>query len=274
MGDGLLDRARSTSFALLCIPAGLGLTLVAFALTQGWPVVPGSPIPGLPILHSGVSDGRIAAGASPGGESRLGSGPSVSPATRARPGGALVAGSNRHRRLGSKGSLVSPSVPAGTGGHHASQHRSPEAQTAQPPVSTPEASPTAPPTPVAAPAQSTGAAASHGNGSRTTSRTPEQSHGVVASKNAGKGSQGSGHVVHGNSGSAGANAHGNSSHESAPPSGSPSHGAESDAQTTPPVPAPPTPSGHSGSNQAEQVPTPAEEHGLGHGYGHEHERSR
>lgn len=45
-GTGLLERMRSTTFAILGIAAAMGLGLVAIASQQGLPVLPGLPIPG------------------------------------------------------------------------------------------------------------------------------------------------------------------------------------------------------------------------------------
>lgn len=47
-GTGLLERMRSTTFALLGITAAMGLGLVAVAFQQDWPLLPAAPIPGLP----------------------------------------------------------------------------------------------------------------------------------------------------------------------------------------------------------------------------------
>jgi hypothetical protein len=47
-GTGLLERMRSTTFALLGITAAMGLGLVAVASQQSWPLLPGAPIPGVP----------------------------------------------------------------------------------------------------------------------------------------------------------------------------------------------------------------------------------
>lgn len=57
LGDGLLERARSTSFAMLGLTAAVGLGLVALALNQSWPLLPGGPIPGAAVesaLHEAV----------------------------------------------------------------------------------------------------------------------------------------------------------------------------------------------------------------------------
>ncbi len=46
-GTGLLERMRSTTFALLGVTAAMGLGLVAVASQQDWPLLPAAPIPGL-----------------------------------------------------------------------------------------------------------------------------------------------------------------------------------------------------------------------------------
>jgi len=45
MGEGLLERARSTTLALLGGVAAIGLIAVGLALNQGWPLLPESPLP-------------------------------------------------------------------------------------------------------------------------------------------------------------------------------------------------------------------------------------
>ena len=61
LGDGLLERARSTLFALLGLTAAVGLGVVALALNQSWPVVPDSPIPSLGERHQAVDEATVAA---------------------------------------------------------------------------------------------------------------------------------------------------------------------------------------------------------------------
>lgn len=62
LGRGLLERARSTSLALLGVTTAVGLAIVALALNQGWPVVPGSSIPLIPPRHQAVGEATVAAG--------------------------------------------------------------------------------------------------------------------------------------------------------------------------------------------------------------------
>lgn len=45
LGVGLLERARSTTLALLGVTAAVGLGMVAVALNQSWPLIEGSPLP-------------------------------------------------------------------------------------------------------------------------------------------------------------------------------------------------------------------------------------
>jgi hypothetical protein len=59
LGDGLLERIRSTSLALLGLTAAIGLAMVALALNQGWPLVASSPIPGFGSRHQAVGDAAV-----------------------------------------------------------------------------------------------------------------------------------------------------------------------------------------------------------------------
>jgi len=63
-GDGLLERARSTSFALLGGIAAIGLAIVAFALQLGWPIGADRPLPSAPQKRQAVGAG-VAVGAAP-----------------------------------------------------------------------------------------------------------------------------------------------------------------------------------------------------------------
>jgi len=70
LGDGLLERARAMSLALLGATAAVGLAIVALALNQGWPLVDGSGIPVAPPLHQHVGDATVAARSQPPARSR------------------------------------------------------------------------------------------------------------------------------------------------------------------------------------------------------------
>ncbi len=63
LGDGLLDRARNTSLALLGLTAAVGLAMVAMALNQSWPLIAGAPIPSIGERHQAVGDATVAEGA-------------------------------------------------------------------------------------------------------------------------------------------------------------------------------------------------------------------
>lgn len=60
-GDGLPERLRSTSFALLGITAAAGLGLIGLVLHQGWPIAPNLPIPGIPPKHEAVQERTVVA---------------------------------------------------------------------------------------------------------------------------------------------------------------------------------------------------------------------
>ncbi len=61
LGDGLLERARAMSLALLGATAAVGLAIVALALNQGWPLVGGSGIPDVQPPRQGVGGATVAA---------------------------------------------------------------------------------------------------------------------------------------------------------------------------------------------------------------------
>jgi hypothetical protein len=62
-GDGLLERARSTSFALLGGIAATGLAIVAFALQLGWPIGADQPLPIAPPKRQAVGAGVVVSAA-------------------------------------------------------------------------------------------------------------------------------------------------------------------------------------------------------------------
>jgi hypothetical protein len=67
LGDGLLDRARSTSLALLGASAAVGLATIALALNQSWPLVPGSPVPKSPSPSAALGKATVARAGEEGG---------------------------------------------------------------------------------------------------------------------------------------------------------------------------------------------------------------
>jgi hypothetical protein len=64
-GNGMLERARATSLALLGFTAAVGLAIVALAANQGWPLIAGSSIPTIPPRHAAVGPGVAVAGLEP-----------------------------------------------------------------------------------------------------------------------------------------------------------------------------------------------------------------
>lgn len=155
LGNGLLERVRSTSLALLGATAAVGLAIVAVALNQGWPLVAGSSVPPLPRQARAVGAATVVARApatgSPtgvGGDSGSRRDPSSS--THRMPAGAVVGGV-----AGAPTEVVSGSQPVERSGE---AHRvaskphptaPPEAQPAQPspPATTVASVPTPAPTP-------------------------------------------------------------------------------------------------------------------------------
>ncbi|HET8863659.1 MAG TPA: hypothetical protein VFM94_10455 [Solirubrobacterales bacterium] len=61
LGEGLLERARAISLALLGVTAAVGLSIVALAMNQGWPLVAGSSIPVISPQHHAVGRATVAA---------------------------------------------------------------------------------------------------------------------------------------------------------------------------------------------------------------------
>ena len=149
LGNGMLERARATSLALLGATAAVGLAIVALALNQGWPLIAGSSIP---QLRQEVGRATVAARPEPRRPGR------PAPLRRHRAGGApaspaddtsagVVSGPDR-----STESVVYPSAPADPGGGDSQPaHQSPAPAPSQPVQQSP-ASP-APPTaePVSSP---------------------------------------------------------------------------------------------------------------------------
>lgn len=196
LGSGLLERARSTTFALLGVTAAVGLAIVALALNQSWPVVAGSPIPGASTGDEGVGAARVVSRADaprrsgPGAASAGRSGGSradrASGATPAAPG----EGSRDLAPSGS-GESVYASAPVRSKGKGASQEppqaapdSRPEPVKPQPQVVAPDPSPP-PAAPVAPPA--TEAEAETPSPPATASSAPPEEESHVPSWSQGRG---------------------------------------------------------------------------------------
>lgn len=120
LGDSLLVRARSISFAVLGVSAAIGLAVLAIALQEDWPLIPGSPPPRLVARHAAVGEAVAVGGeTSPGGVAS-GAGGSGGNAGGAPRGAHASHGSAQAHAPSSTGSVtaptgelvVSPSVPA------------------------------------------------------------------------------------------------------------------------------------------------------------------
>lgn len=155
-GNGMLERARATSLALLGFTAAVGLAIVALAANQGWPLIAGSSIPTIPPRHAAVGPGVAIAGvegparadaSSPGGDESN----DARGAARGHSGGAgpVIPASAPSSEL-----VVSPSVPTPPqGGDSPKAPNPPPSPAAQPtqPTQPTAGTPAAAPAPVPAP---------------------------------------------------------------------------------------------------------------------------
>lgn len=154
LGDGLLERTRSTSLALLGLTAAIGLAMVALAVNQDWPLIAGAPIPGLENERQAVGDATVAATArTQGGRLAIAAATSqASPGlssgkSRPRPGGtAALAGSRAPQATGLVVAHPTPASP--TAGSPASDAVPDPAPVAQQPASAAAPAPAAAAVPV------------------------------------------------------------------------------------------------------------------------------
>ncbi len=140
-GDGLPERMRSTTFALLGITAATGLGLVAVFSQQEWPLLPPGPLPVAPAGPTTVGDAAIAAGPSVAeeGSAQRPAQPRVIPVATAPV--AIPSPAQESDSAGITGQLPAPQVSPSTPD---------ESQPAEPPEPQP-ISPAQPPTVVPAP---------------------------------------------------------------------------------------------------------------------------
>jgi hypothetical protein len=182
-GNGMLERARATSLALLGFTAAVGLAIVALAANQGWPLIAGSSIPTIPPRHAAVGPGVAVAGL----EAPVAH-PKAAPARARkrdaveRSGGATPA---PPAPAPSSELVVSPAAPAPPqGGDSPAVHKpspTPAAQPTQPTAETPTTAPApAPSTPPAPPVESAPPTA-------TSSEAPPESESHVPSWSHGRG---------------------------------------------------------------------------------------
>ncbi len=244
-GRGLLERMRSTTFALLGTIAAIGLALVAVISLQGWPSLPISPLPRPPAAGGEVEDAIALA---PGRAALDPRGPaSVAPAGPRRHGGAP---DPRTPQLSGSGQLdgqtaAPPPTPVGGdpgGGEPPPPSPAPAPPAAQPPpaqpppgVPPPSPSPPPPPVPVAPPQPPASPPPGKGGG-----EGDKHGHG-----------HGGGHWGGDHGGSGGSNGGNGVGHQPHPP-----------APIAPPPPQPPE-----GDPPVAQPP-PAPDQGPGKGHGH------
>jgi hypothetical protein len=234
LGDGLLERARSTGFALLGLTAAVCLGLVAFISHQGWPDILGGPIPRPPAEHQAVHERTIAAGPMTfrGSFVHLHGANATGASTRQHDSGSTPVGSHL---AGSHEVATSPALA----GDRPAGHGAPGTQ----PVQQPPAAPTTPaPVPATAP---------------TVASSPSIADQAGGSHNAGGKGKGKEHAQSGSPGKdQGSAAKATSPHEPA----------------APPVKAePPAPVEAGSPGKDEPVPPASDKAsnpGHGHGYGH------
>jgi hypothetical protein len=152
-GDGLLERMRSTTFALLGITAAMALGLVAIAAQQVWPDLPFSPLPGPVAKHGEVHDALAVAqpdgagvgSAQPAGRSGTAAAAPPSGGAVTDKGGSRLAESHQLESSGA-GEEPAPDAPSG-------QDAAPSPGQSEPsPSGPPAAVPTPTPTPESSPA--------------------------------------------------------------------------------------------------------------------------
>lgn len=151
----MLERARSTTFALLGVTAAVGLATVALALNQSWPLIAGSSIPQAPVTRQGVaaaivvaaSDHRRSAVVTNGANPPRPSTPRLPGADGATPANAVP--------IQAGGPVVSHPVPTRSAGGisgDAPKAAKPPSKQPQQPVQQPAGAPAPAPAPASAPA--------------------------------------------------------------------------------------------------------------------------
>jgi hypothetical protein len=152
LGDGLPERLRSTSIALLGIVAAVGLGIVGFALQLGFPLIARAPLPEPPVKPDAPSERAVV-------EKRQAkkAAPAPAPAPSARGGASTAsgeAGSALVEAAGASPAAPAAPSPAGKGavlvtGAAPAQTRPQRKQPVDSPPATespaPEATPPAPP---------------------------------------------------------------------------------------------------------------------------------
>jgi len=255
LGDGLLERTRSTSLALLGLTAAIGLAMVALALNQDWPLIAGAPIPGLEREHHAVGDATVAATArTQGGRPEISGTTSqgvLSGKPRPRPGGtAALAGSQAPQTASLVVAHPTPAKPAGGS--------PPSAAIPNPGPVAQQPAPAPVPTAAAVPVSSS-TSSSPSPVPQTTPEAPIPSQAPPATDEGDE----HGHDHHFGRGTSHGHGHsrGGDDSETSEPSESP--------ETAPaPTEAPPPEADEPDESESEQSHATSWSHGGGHGYGH------
>ncbi|MGC1166451.1 MAG: hypothetical protein WA862_10110 [Solirubrobacterales bacterium] len=240
-GRGLVERMRTTAFALLGVTTAMALGLVALISQQSWHYLPVGPVPSYQAVH-GKLDSAIALGPA-AAELGLAPGAPIHPVPQGRV--TAVAGSSESRLSGSRRvpqSAAASPVPAQPDGAIATPPGPgavPADRAEQPPASPPAGTPSSPPT---NPSPAPGPAP-------TPSPAPTTPPAAVASGNPGKG-----------------HAYGRQK-ASAPPKPKPSHPAP--AATVPAAEPSPSPSAQAAPSAAAPGLPGGPGNGHGHAYGHD-----
>jgi hypothetical protein len=147
-GEGLLERLRNATVAMLAAVAAVGLSLVVVASIQGWPTFTASPFPLLPIERVGeaqVAEEESGAIAVPAGsQGRIAGAPSASALSgSARPDSGARHGSEQPPQAVGPGVAGPYSPPAGQGAP-TPPVAAPEAPSAAPAPAPVQPAPTAP----------------------------------------------------------------------------------------------------------------------------------
>jgi hypothetical protein len=249
LGDGLLERTRSTMLALLGATAAIGLAMIALALNQGWPLIAGAPIPDFGSGHQAVGKAAVVAKAKARGSRQA-----ISAATRQTSPGAssgkprphsgvtvALSGSQAPQAAGLVASHPTPASPAG----EAIPDPTPVAQQPAPAVA-----PAPTPAPAAVPVSS-----SNPSPPSTASETPESPIPSQAPPANNEGDEhGHGHTSHG---------HGHS-HGGDPDTPEPT---ESPGTAPDPSEAPAQEADAPEESESEQSHSSSWGHGGGHGHG-------
>lgn len=259
LGNGLLERTRSTTLALLGLTAAIGLAMVALALNQNWPLIAGAPIPGFGNERQAVGDATVAARARTQGvrpaisaaTGRTSSGVSSGGPGQSHGGTVALAKSQAPQSTDLVVAHPTPAAPAGG--------RPPEDAIPDPAPVVQQPAPTAAPAPAAAAAPvSNGTSSPPSPVTQTTPEPPIASQTPPATDEADE----HGHDHHSGKGSS--HGHGHSRGGADPETPEPSESPE----TAPaPTEASPPEADEPEESESEQSHVSSWGHGGGHGYG-------